>query len=245
MSTPTHAGLLLTLKPTDTLYRACVACRRRKTRCDRESPCRNCQKSKTKEPCVYEDEPPLALRRRVRVDQHYDGRGGGETASITSRDGTSASAVTTTSTTRVPTELPAKSPASLETEAMRKRIQYLEKQLNVTKPSPHMSRVALSSSSLTPGSDIETTRSQIGGTFHIIHPTPVVPVDTNTDPLEAGFTHTVSRCISRGISHKTRLLGQSHWVNTVAPLVSRAAERNASIGTSRTPLIGLPSRSFP
>ncbi|OAR02830.1 hypothetical protein LLEC1_01601 [Akanthomyces lecanii] len=41
---------------------SCTVCRKRKLKCDRQHPCRNCLKSRSKDPerdCVYEDAPPL------------------------------------------------------------------------------------------------------------------------------------------------------------------------------------------
>lgn len=76
---------------------------------------------------------------------------------------------------------------------MKEKIRELEEQLSkLTHDLP------VESSSQPRGSNIETFSSSISGHLHILHETRL--------PGEA-------RAISRSITQKTRLFGQSHWIN--------------------------------
>ncbi|KAM6519784.1 hypothetical protein FALCPG4_013371 [Fusarium falciforme] len=107
-------------------------------------------------------------------------------------------------------------PSSQEVEALRSRVRQLEDQLSRGLPGSSQSMVS------TPTSNIETTSSQIGGTFHFY-----------------SESHIFGRAlpITRGISHKTRLFGQSHFVYTMTLLkdmhemLERYAHENSPIVT--------------
>lgn len=90
-----------------------------------------------------------------------------------------------------------------DVDSMRTRIAQLEAQLY--KPPAR----ELSFSSPTPASQIETITTKLGGTFHQIHHGGR-PGRLGSDVLGS------APAISRSISNKTRLFGQSHWANTVA-----------------------------
>jgi hypothetical protein len=84
---------------------------------------------------------------------------------------------------------------------MKSRIRQLEEQLSkATQTSPQSPVLPLIS-------HIETTTSRLAGTFYIHH--------------ESGLVGQ-AQAISRSVMHKTRLFGQSHWVNGAA-LVSYCA----------------------
>lgn len=170
--------------------RACNLCRRRKTRCNREMPCNNCLKSRKQEACVYEDEKSV-LPRTLRSSRHNNGA----PVSLISPQDNSGLAT--------PLAQRPKSPPTSQQEVVS-----------------------------TPASDIETRTSQIGGTFHIHHPVAdptlsrrepsALPSASQVhQPVSTGIRDSQKRLrgMSRNISHKTRLFGQSHWFNTLVPLV--------------------------
>lgn len=85
-------------------------------------------------------------------------------------------------------------PSSQDFEVLRSRIRQLEDQLSRGHPGSSQSMVS------TPASNIETTSSRIGGTFHFYSENRI-------------FGRALP--ITRGISHKTRLFGQSHFIYTM------------------------------
>lgn len=192
-------------------------CRRRKTRCNRQSPCSNCVRSRRKEACVYDEEPqpPRPRPRSIQPDHRHTPA---EVLSISNAHGPAALAGSTASTcpdSSASVDAEPTSPATDTTQVsarnidlMQSRIQHLEQQLYKATSTPaHPAKV------VTPASDIETTSSKFAGTFHV-H-------GSNTASTLFGR----SALMSRSISHKTRLLGQSHWMNGAVPIVSSPASR--------------------
>lgn len=174
---------------------ACVACRKRKTRCNRGSPCSNCSRSRKKEACVYEPDH----------SQPEDSRPGASAASAVST--INGWGITPTSTAPSTCASNAVDPVPLEdVVSLKNRIRCLEEQLD--KSSARHTFTTLPTG-------IETSTSQIGGTFHIHYPSP-----SGAGVVQKTSTLGQAQAISRSLSHKTRLLGQSHWANTVAPLAS-------------------------
>lgn len=112
---------------------------------------------------------------------------------------------TLTSASTLPTP-----PSGQDVEALRSRIRQLEDQLSRGRSGSSQSMVS------TPTSNIETTSSRIGGTFHFY-----------------SESHIFGRAlpITRGISHKTRLFGQSHFVYTMT-LVSGLLSRDTKLTTT-------------
>ncbi|KAL4957548.1 hypothetical protein BDW69DRAFT_191519 [Aspergillus filifer] len=179
---------------------SCALCRRRKIRCNRESPCNNCIKSKNGQ-CVYEnDVPPRQQRPNSGHTATVD-----RTKSAQDRPQMLAPDVPVS---RVPSyasrSVPSSSRVSLsgshasnsEVDSMRSTIRRLEEQLakvtNTPSPPPQ------------PGaaSNIETTTSQIAGTFHVNHESHI------TDD---------HRALSRDlVIHKSRVFGASHWAQAAA-----------------------------
>jgi hypothetical protein len=209
-TTQVHPGTLtLHLSRSNTRPRACLVCRRRKTRCDRETPCSNCVRSRRKEACVYHDESPRPRQRTspVRPTQsvvqaspipvyadevlpRY------RNALSQSHSGSSAGATSTPASTAV---TQATSSSSQLIEAMRIRIRQLEVQLYKASPG------STEKSSAKPDTNIETTETKLSDAFHVHRG------DRGVLDQEA--------LVSRSISHKTRLFGQSHWINSLILIV--------------------------
>ncbi|KAF5007983.1 hypothetical protein FDECE_5713 [Fusarium decemcellulare] len=184
---------------------SCSLCRRRKIRCNREMPCSNCVRSKN-DACVFESHPPLLRSRGLEPGPDV-----GTAASEGPQDTFFPTPPDQVSSTGTASTLPSSSSISLvvpstglsnlpiqfsgpEVESLKDRIRQLEDQLSKASSRPTQSLVS------TPASNIETTVSQLGGTFHI---------------------HCESRLfgqalpLPRSVSHKTRLFGQSHFFNTI------------------------------
>ncbi|KAL4880339.1 hypothetical protein BJY04DRAFT_219333 [Aspergillus karnatakaensis] len=169
---------------------SCTLCRRRKIKCNRESPCSNCIKSKS-EPCVYDNDAPprpqdLGFRRTAELDRAKPSQMLPPSAA--------ASQVPSYTSRSVPSSAKGSSRTSLasvsEVESLKSKIRRLEEQLsNVTQQSP--------SPSVDASTNIETTTSQIAGTFHI-----------NSESRLDANSQAVTR---RLVMHKSRLFGSSHW----------------------------------
>lgn len=205
--------------------RSCVACRKRKTRCNKGLPCSNCSRSRKREECVYENDhsqvgPPLPTRHGIGLSMrtpeealpssHEESRpepSAATSASIIDGWGITPASTALSSATNFPNPVPLEDVVTLKN-----RIRYLEEQLGKSPPST-VSTIPPFSRKLP--TDIETTTSRIGGTFHIHHPSP-----SSASVAQKISTLGQAQAISRSISHKTRLLGQSHWANTLAPLAS-------------------------
>ncbi|KAH6989638.1 hypothetical protein BKA56DRAFT_476854 [Ilyonectria sp. MPI-CAGE-AT-0026] len=182
---------------------SCSLCRRRKIRCNREAPCNNCMRSKN-EQCVYETHPSQAPRQirptntpaQLPRQPHHIAPNTTSTASTGST--VSSHPLVSSGPSSTNTSSPAGPTLSHDVEYLRNRIRQLEDELPKTKI--HSAQTP----SLTPSSttSIETQTSRLAGTFHI---------HRNTLFGQANV-------FSRGIMHKTRMFGQSHWINGVALL---------------------------
>ncbi|KAI1444299.1 putative C6 transcription factor [Annulohypoxylon stygium] len=176
---------------------SCTLCRRRKLRCSRETPCSNCVKSRSGN-CVYENfithtqpRPDFGLGAGYRDSQY--------SVLAKSADSSAATAPSAPNNTSQPSPKASSSttgstPASYssqEVESLRSRIKQLEEQLSTINLTPSRSPAP------TPGSNIEAINSRISGTFYIHHE------DQLTGQPQA---------ISRSVTHKTRVFGQSHWI---------------------------------
>jgi hypothetical protein len=118
---------------------------------------------------------------------------------VTSRPATTIPGPSTT------TSSPANHATPAELESMRVRIQQLEDQLSrATLKTHHTPVPALDprlESNIESENAIKTTTSTMGGTFYVRQESRMVGR---------------SQAISRTVLHKTRLFGQSHWVNGLA-----------------------------
>ncbi|KJZ70874.1 hypothetical protein HIM_09739 [Hirsutella minnesotensis 3608] len=181
---------------------SCSLCRRRKIRCNRESPCNNCIRSNNQD-CSYDNPKGLtvAVNSPVRHTQRGNsqlapkppedaykageaeksGVGSADRQYLSPAEGTAGSLNTSKQT----------EDSGPESQRLKRRIKELEEQLaDVTKKSK-------TSPEPKPVCNIETVSSWLSGTFHVHHD------ESN-------------RSVARGISHKTRFFGQSHWgVNAV------------------------------
>lgn len=195
----------------DKEFRSCFLCRKRKIKCNRASPCNNCVRSKSGN-CVYETlSPPPSRRSRhgrtldlnqpepelyqfpVPTDQSFN----------TSYDATASSHQSNSPpgvTGSAGPLTPASQSSSREVETLRIKIKQLEEQLS------RATRKSVGLSAPSPNYNISTTTSHIAGTFHVQGE---VPADGRTPT------------ISRSIMHKTRVFGQSHWMNGVAQVRPR------------------------
>ncbi|CAM1504920.1 Fc.00g025110.m01.CDS01 [Cosmosporella sp. VM-42] len=183
---------------------------RRKIRCNRESPCSNCVRSRS-ESCIYDNNYASQAPQHNTQGQRSEPILSHEFREPLPVVGTSsiekAPVAPTLLNSSVHTSRPTSTLASQQSipdvESIKGQIKQLEEQLARLTP-----RSSLSPSSPV-YSDIETATSRLGGVIHM---------------------HRESRlfgqldCISRSISHKGRLFGQSHWIN-VFPLFQQMFER--------------------
>lgn len=169
-------------------------------RCNRGSPCSNCMRSRRGE-CVYENPLPEPTQRTRSGKQNLapslcDGL---PVASLPTPDDDSIT-VPPGGTVSIASSWPTASSTPHsdlpELEALKNKVKLLEHQLSRSTITPSPVQVP------TPAS-LETTSTQLGGTFHL-----------HSQSQPGG-----SLAIPRAISHKTRLFGQSHFV-TGLPLVS-------------------------
>ncbi|KAI0130656.1 putative C6 transcription factor [Daldinia grandis] len=160
---------------------SCVLCRRRKIRCNRESPCSNCVRSKNAN-CIYEN---IFSQSQQDTELHSSIP---PIAAVAAPSLTSRSSPRTASTTT--TSAAASYQSSQDIEFLKNKIKQLEERLS-------QSNRTSQSSVQTPTSNIEAISSRIGGTFYVHH----------EDHL-AGQPQS----ISRSVTHKSRMFGQSHWI---------------------------------
>lgn len=173
-----------------------MLCRKRKIRCNRGHPCNNCLRSRGGQ-CVYEplSPPRHARQHRATVSSEQTQFASIDNPSNASRSSgqTPQSSFPVCSSTTPST--PASNLSAVEVESLRYRIKQLEDRLSQD------TRGDASSNAPSPNVDIRKTTSQIGGTFYTQREAP---------------TASHAPIISRSIMHKTRLFGQSHWMNGVA-----------------------------
>ncbi|KAE8153572.1 hypothetical protein BDV25DRAFT_149100 [Aspergillus avenaceus] len=185
---------------------SCTLCRRRKTRCDRKVPCSNCVRSKNAH-CVYTSHPsdhprrPDHGQRTELVFAQADGRNpylspvDQPSLSKPSTDAGHAAASIVGSSTNAPT--PTSQASGREVEAMKSRIRELEEQLaKATQGAPQASVPA----------PVVTVSAAV----------PVVDQSSLTYVDSQLFGET--QVITRSIIHKSRMFGQSHWINGIIGL---------------------------
>ncbi|KAI1766820.1 putative C6 transcription factor [Hypoxylon sp. FL1150] len=167
---------------------SCVLCRQRKIRCNRESPCNNCLRSRTVN-CIYENPVSQLPHRTAELSlgppdssTPANNKKPSSIGSSSSRP-SHASASPATASTR-----PSYS-ASQDVESLKYRIKQLEEQLSR----------AEQNASMAPPQATETITSRISGTFYVHH--------------EDRLAGQSSGAIPRSTSHKSREFGQSHWIN--------------------------------
>lgn len=167
------------------MYSSCALCRKRKIRCNRETPCSNCIRSKTIS-CTYETQispGPSLCTRPTFIQPRRDPIKAPSRLSLRSEYSPTDTHTDVTSN------------AAFELEALRARITELEDKLaraNSVTSSP--CSTAISTPILTHS---VRTISCLANTIDVLQET-----------RKSGGV-----AISRAIAHKNRLFGQSHWMN--------------------------------
>lgn len=184
---------------------SCALCRRKKIRCNRETPCSNCIRSK-RESCTYETqtlpEARLCTQRPTFIQPRHDTTGSTIATNIPSQ--LSIHGDSSFSNTRKD----GSNHAAFELETMRARISELEDRLarvdsSVGSPYSTTTSTSVSKSSV-------RTVSCFASTVNVLQ-------EIRTPGGAA---------ISRGIAHKNRLFGQSHWMNTFVIVRTRWTTMN-------------------
>ncbi|KFY95849.1 hypothetical protein V498_03088 [Pseudogymnoascus sp. VKM F-4517 (FW-2822)] len=179
---------------------SCALCKRRKIRCNREMPCSNCQRSRNGT-CVYENHFSARPRRDVGLTPERGGELGRE--SNASRRSEPAFSPLPTPSSSAPSPAP-------DVPAMQRRIRELESQLagvSIKQPPAPQPPVELAPTLMDPFAlqkeeDTVTTSTKLGGTFHV-----------HNESSELGTGREGG--IPRSVTHKTRVFGQSHWINGI------------------------------
>ncbi|KAL7934336.1 hypothetical protein V8C35DRAFT_302313 [Trichoderma chlorosporum] len=180
---------------------ACVLCRKRKIRCNRETPCSNCMRARNAI-CVYDDlsrtghpqrrgQSPVAVATSPTpnslISTSGDGNSSASGASAASSHPSRASWATGTDVVTLAQQM-----AAADIEALKIEIRQLKEKLSNSTFKP--ARMPFGA----PDLQIETRSSRMGGTFHI-----------HGDSRLIGQP----QLIPRNLTHKTRLFGQSHCMN--------------------------------
>ncbi|KAK4166276.1 hypothetical protein QBC43DRAFT_314364 [Cladorrhinum sp. PSN259] len=156
---------------------SCILCRQRKIRCNRESPCNNCLRSKNAE-CVYRDTSKADLPPPAKANNHSGQPSPPRDQKLTEKSTSS----TDSFTNKTHSDLGFHHDAS----------------------AAFLNAPASGTSASSPSSHFEVTSNAVAGTFHFQH-----------QSTQIGLHQPAT---SRSASHKTRLFGQSHWINAVALL---------------------------
>lgn len=179
---------------------SCALCKRRKIRCNREMPCSNCLRSRNGT-CVYENHVSAHPRRDVGLTPERGGELGRR--SNTSRRSEPALSPLLAPSSSAPSPAP-------DVPAMQRRIRELESQLagvSIKQPPAPQPPVELAPTLMDPFAlqkeeDTVTTSTKLGGTFHV-----------HNESSECGTGREGG--IPRSVTHKTRVFGQSHWINGI------------------------------
>lgn len=181
---------------------SCVLCRKRKIRCNRESPCSNCVRSGSDD-CVYGSRNDGRASLSVALNP----------ASIRSIPNTTGRQTIPSNTTdsRVTVSTEPETPASLisssddiNTRGLHFRDKCLGAQLGRYTSKPDQLHVPATAPRT------QTTSSTLGGTFHV----------HCSNESSSNQPHG----IVWGVSHKNRLFGQSHWAVNGVLQVNEAIE---------------------
>ncbi|CAI6093775.1 unnamed protein product [Clonostachys chloroleuca] len=185
---------------------ACNLCRRRKLRCNREQPCGNCIRSRTGE-CIYHTGPlPKTSPRQQGFNQLGEGDLGSGSENSTLVEKASNRSGKLTAATSSPHAHPNDSSpqaqgSAQELDDLKNRIRKLEDQLSKTSIRSPTIRYPGGEST----SEADTSTALLDGTFHF-----------QQQAHEVGQP----QAVARGFSHKSRVFGKSHWVNTWSSLNS-------------------------
>lgn len=171
--------------PTLTSSSSCTLCRKRKIRCNRETPCGNCIRSKIGS-CVYETDvlPDQRLGAKPPAPIQPRREGLGAPLTTNAEPGLAFATPNNTLSNR----------SAFELDSLRARINELEDKL---------SRATSTASSASPTAATPTSTHTVQ-TISTIACTVNVLEDSR---MPGGAT------ISRGVAHKNRVFGQTHWMN--------------------------------
>ncbi|KAH7394989.1 hypothetical protein DE146DRAFT_678794 [Phaeosphaeria sp. MPI-PUGE-AT-0046c] len=178
---------------------SCTLCRRRKIRCNHEAPCSNCVRSGNAT-CVYENATITSglTGRNAPLQPRLEQMHPESQMQYSQRTSLSGEIIMADLPSRYTPPTPV-SIASQEMDSMKRKIAELEHQLSRT----------------------TTSASNTATTPSIIAPS---PAPTNFIHISSGIAGPVSvlgesrafgnvHSIARGIAHKNRVFGQSHWMN--------------------------------
>ncbi|KLJ12492.1 hypothetical protein EMPG_12485 [Blastomyces silverae] len=186
---------------------SCVLCRRRKIRCNRQTPCSNCVRSKNSS-CIYgndlADTPRRNLAPALKAQQPNHSAPAIECSGFGSGSmspGRPVPSIVNSSTT--PSTTPSR--LSQEVDYLKNRVRQLEERLSQVTEKAARSPGSTSTSTI----NIETTSSSLAGTFSV-----------HNESRPSGETP----AINRGVLHKTRLFGQSHWGNGAVQILRELFE---------------------
>lgn len=192
--------------------RSCTLCRKHKIRCNREIPCNNCVRTK-KETCTYDNQPPQLPPRKLGDPKTGSGHGSSgdhqaypdglnqnpntPSPSLAPSHIREPSTVSSTLAVSSNNSLPAHYVANLDVGTLQKRIKELEEQL---------------SKAIEPATSLESGlgQSTAGNATYLAN------IHSKYESRLFGSIH----IINRGLVHKNRLHGQSHWSNGIAHVVS-------------------------
>ncbi|KAK4150613.1 Acetamidase regulatory protein [Chaetomidium leptoderma] len=198
---------------------SCILCRRRKIKCNREVPCSNCTKSKNAE-CIYRDAPRAPAQTR-RQGRSVESRETSQTSLASAPDAPSALSPLSPSISTPSTATPNHQyhdPSRPTTTATNRTADLVARTGSHARPArsqtvPEQGHQAVSSSgpsstntpvsTFTKNSRVETRTVNVSGNFYF-----------HSEHRLASAPQAVTRCVT----HKTRLFGQSHWVNALALL---------------------------
>lgn len=207
------------------MHSSCTLCRRRKIRCNRETPCSNCVRSRNGA-CVYENHPPPAPQPRHGSAEEPQqlpcslSVGRTSTASTTGTLPTHSSRSLATSSTSASTP-GSQSTSTQDVESMKIRIRQLEDQLSRAASTTHSPAPAFNPQTEKEKTSSVLIESSIGGTFQVQHESRL-------------FGQGRAIPLARSILHKTRLFGLSHWINgvvLVSIMVTNCLRREPPLNT--------------
>jgi hypothetical protein len=211
---------------------SCILCRRRKIRCNKESPCSNCTRSKNAT-CVYRDPPRPLPHTRRQGTLHETGQTSPSAPAppapplahdrvgpLTPSSGISSAAPRHCDPSRPTTTAPADSTAESTVDPQSpgqyvplERSRGALQQAASSAASPANTPV----STFTRNSPVETKTLHFAGNFHL-----------HTEHRQDSQPHAVTR----SVTHKTRMFGQSHWVTSISLVTN--APRHSALGAQLT-----------
>ncbi|KAH8171055.1 fungal specific transcription factor domain-containing protein [Sarocladium implicatum] len=174
---------------------------RRKLKCSRETPCSSCVRSKTA--CIYDNPPPLGWARNPEYGfpQAVSSQTKPISTPTTTTDKTSSqpeselvSSPSGATTSTAPTQL-----SGHEVESLKGRIRDLEQQLSAANLRTNDSPTSRSRKSY---GESEYSTTRLCDSIHL------------HSAASPGTGETTG--FHRNLSHKTRLFGQTHWINVIS-----------------------------